>query len=120
MKKLLVVDDSNIIRKRIERIIDKDKFELVGTAVNGSHALEMFAHFQPDIITLDLTMPEMDGIECIEKIININGDIKILVISALSDKSTGIEALQKGAQGFLCKPFTEEQLQYSLEEILEP
>ena len=63
MKKLLVVDDSNIIRKRIERIIDKTKFELVGTAVNGSHALELFEHFQPDVITMDLTMPQMDGIE---------------------------------------------------------
>ena len=120
MKKILVVDDSNIIRNRIERIIDKDKFELVGTAVNGSHALELFEQFHPDVVTMDLTMPQMDGIECIEKIIAISPDTRILVISALSDKSTGIEALQKGAQGFLCKPFSEEQLQYSLQEIMEP
>ena len=120
MKKLLVVDDSNIIRKRIEKVIDTTKFELVGTAVNGSHALELFNQFKPDIITMDLTMSQMNGIEYIEKIMALNDSTKILVISALSDKSTGIEALQKGAQVFLCKPFTEDQLQHSLEEILEP
>ena len=64
-------------------------------------------------------MPQMDGIECIEALIAKNPDLRILVVSALSDKATGIEALQKGASGFLCKPFTEEQLLEALEELVE-
>ena len=66
---------------------------------------------------MDLTMPEMDGIECIKNIIKIDDSVKILVISALSDKATGIQALKEGALGFLCKPFTEEQLLAALIEL---
>ncbi len=119
MIRLMVVDDSNIIRRKIERSMKGDRFEVVGVAVNGVDALANVDEWRPDVVTMDLTMPEMDGIQCIEKLIDRHPGLRILVVSALSDKATGIEALQKGAQGFLCKPFTEEQLAEALMELME-
>ncbi len=120
MLKLMVVDDSNIIRRKIERCnAGSNKFEVVATAENGLQAVEVFKDVQPDVVTMDLTMPEMDGIECISALVALNPEIVILVISALSDKATGIEALEKGAQGFVCKPFTDEVLIEALTEITE-
>jgi two-component system chemotaxis response regulator CheY len=115
----MVVDDSNIIRRKIERSHNAKQFTLVATASNGKEAVENFKDHRPDVLTMDLTMPEMDGIECISKITAIDPDVKILVVSALSDKATGIEALQRGAQGFLCKPFTDEELSFALSELIE-
>ena len=117
-KKLMIVDDSNIIRRRIERSQQIDRLEVVGAAANGRDAVELFRRTQPDVVTMDLTMPEMDGIECVEKLVAINPDVLILVVSALADKATAVEAIEKGANGFLCKPFTDRQLNYALEELL--
>ena len=79
--KLMVVDDSNIIRNRIKRGFNAMQFELVATASNGVEALEQFKRHGPDVVTMDLTMPEMDGLECIRNIMDINPDTLILVIS---------------------------------------
>ena len=119
MYKLMIVDDSNIIRNRIQRAYDSGKFMLVATATSGVQALEKFNIHRSDVVTMDLTMPQMDGLECIEKIIAIDPDVRILVVSALSDKSTGIEALSLGGSGFLCKPFSEEELVESLYELVQ-
>ncbi|MFB2539484.1 MULTISPECIES: response regulator [unclassified Acinetobacter] len=118
MHKMMIVDDSNIIRNRIQRAYDARTFEIVATAVNGLDALEKFEKFRPHVITMDLTMPYMDGLECIEKIVALEPNVRILVISALSDKATGIEALSLGASGFLCKPFSEEELVEALNELI--
>jgi two-component system chemotaxis response regulator CheY len=117
-KKLMIVDDSNIIRRRIERSQQIDRLEVVGAAANGRDAVELFQRTQPDVVTMDLTMPEMDGIECVEKLVAINPKVLILVVSALADKATAVEAIEKGANGFLCKPFTDRQLNDALEELL--
>lgn len=117
--KLMIVDDSNIIRRKIERSNEIEGLEVVGTAANGVEALEKFRQLRPDIVTMDLTMPEMGGIECVERLVEIDPDIIILVVSALSDKATAIEALKKGANGFLCKPFNEEELNKAFRELMQ-
>jgi len=117
--KLLIVDDSNIIRRRIERCQHQERIKVVGTAANGREAISMFTKTQPDLVTLDLTMPEMDGIDCVERLIEINPGVLILVVSALADKATAVEAIRRGANGFLCKPFTDRQLNDALIELLE-
>ncbi len=114
----MIVDDSNIIRNRIQRAYDSDTFMLVATASTGKDAIERFKIHRPDVITMDLTMPQMDGLECIEKIVAIDEDVRILVVSALSDKATGIQALSLGANGFLCKPFSEDDLIEALNELI--
>jgi two-component system chemotaxis response regulator CheY len=116
--KLMIVDDSNIMRRRIERSQNFEELELVGTAANGLEAIELFKKVDPDVVTMDLTMPQMDGIECIENIVKIKPAVRILVISALADKATAIEAMEKGANGFLEKPFTDRQLNEAMAELI--
>lgn len=115
----MVVDDSNIIRNRITRGSERINFEVVATAANGKDAVELYDILRPDVVTMDLTMPEMDGLACIRNIISLNEEANILVVSALADKATGIKALEYGARGFLYKPFTDEELFEALKEMVE-
>jgi len=116
--KLLIVDDSNIVRRRIERSQQFDGLELVGAAGNGIDALEIFGRTDPDVVTMDLTMPRMDGIECIGRMVALKPEVRILVISALADKATAVEAMERGANGFLNKPFTDRQLNEAIAELM--
>ena len=118
MHTLMIVDDSNIIRNRIERGMRHMAIEVVATAANGEEAVELYKRYQPDFITMDLTMPKLDGLGCIQQIRAINPKVSILVISALSDRFTGLKALQFGARGFICKPFTDEQLVLSFNKLM--
>jgi two-component system chemotaxis response regulator CheY len=118
LHRLLVVDDSNVIRRRIERANELPEIEFVGAARNGIEALAMHELLRPDLVTMDLTMPEMDGAECVAKLVQRDPQIRILVISALADKLTAIDALEKGACGFLCKPFTDRQLNEALRKLI--
>jgi two-component system chemotaxis response regulator CheY len=118
MRKLLIVDDSNIVRSKIARALGEYGLQVVGLASNGREAVAQFRATQPDVVTMDLTMPEMDGIECIREIRTIDPKARILVVSALSDKATAIQALMEGAQGFLDKPFTEAELSEAIGELL--
>jgi two-component system chemotaxis response regulator CheY len=116
--KLMIVDDSNIMRRRIERSQQFEELELVGTAGNGEEALELFKKTDPDVVTMDLTMPRMDGIECIGRLVKLKPAVRILVVSALADKATAVEAMERGANGFLNKPFTDRQLNEAIAELM--
>ena len=118
MFRLLIVDDSNIMRRRIERSQQFDELEVVGAASNGVEAIELFRRTDPELVTMDLTMPQMDGIECIEQIVRLKPAVRILVISALADKATAVDAMEKGANGFLNKPFTDRQLNEAIAELI--
>lgn len=117
--RLMVVDDSNVIRRRIERVQELPGIEFVGAARNGREALELYDKVHPTIVTMDLTMPEMDGAECVAQLVKRDPGIRILVISALADKLTAIDAIEKGASGFLCKPFTDRQLNGALRKLIQ-
>jgi two-component system, chemotaxis family, chemotaxis protein CheY len=117
--RLMVVDDSNVIRRRIERAQDLPGIEFVGAARNGREALDLHQKLRPTIVTMDLTMPEMDGSDCVAQLVERDPLIRILVISALADKLTAIDAIEKGACGFLCKPFTDRQLNDALCKLIE-
>jgi two-component system chemotaxis response regulator CheY len=116
--KLMIVDDSNIMRRRIERSHHLEELYLVGTAGDGLEALELFKRTDPDLVTMDLTMPQMDGIQCIAQLVALKPSVRILVISALADKATAVEAMEKGANGFLNKPFTDRQLHEAIADLL--
>jgi len=120
--RLLIVDDSNMIRSRISRVVQAGGLagvSLVGLARNGAEALRVARATQPDVVTMDLTMPEMDGIECIQEMLRILPRTNILVVSALSDKSTAIQALRLGARGFVAKPFSDDELKMALLDVVE-
>ena len=116
--KLMIVDDSNIIRSKITRTLSQHHMEVVATASNGEEAISLFARTTPDVVTMDLTMPRMDGLECIRALRKLNSRVHILVVSALADKATAIQALKEGAQGFLCKSFSESDLTEAMDELL--
>ena len=116
--KLMIVDDSNLMRRRIERSQQFEELELVGTAADGVQALELFKRTDPDVVTMDITMPHMDGIECIARLVELKPAIRILVVSALADKATAVEAMERGANGFLNKPFTDRQLNEAIAELI--
>jgi len=117
--RLLIVDDSNIIRTRIESAyLGSDEIEVVGKAVDGRDALLQVRKLKPDLVTMDITMPVIDGVETTRRIIAIYPSIKILLVSALTDRSTGVEAIRNGARGFLNKPFTDDQLRSAIEKVL--
>jgi len=115
--KLLIVDDSNIMRRAIEKYLDGTGVSLVGTAGDGETALRLFRELLPDLVTLDITMPRMDGLTCLDEMMKIKPDAKVLIISALKDPATGIQALKKGARGFLPKPFTQVELKQEIAAI---
>jgi len=119
MIKLLVVDDSSIICRKIERSVKVSGLNIVGIAHNGLEAVKLFKKHDPDLVTLDLTMPEMDGLETVSALLAIKPETLVLVVSALADKATAIEAIRRGAHGFLCKPFTDQELNEALTELLE-
>ncbi len=118
MHRLMIVDDSKLIRHKIARQSDQKLFDVVCSAANGEEAVDMLKQFNPDVVTMDLTMPMLDGIECIKQLVEIDDTVKILVISALNDKATGMEALEEGAMGFITKPFNENDLRIALMDMV--
>ncbi len=119
LKKILIVDDSAVIRKAIERFLSDCQIEIIGKASNGMIALEMFREYQPDIVTLDITMPGLDGFQILKEMVKINRASKIIVITALADKATGLRAIKYGAKSYLTKPFGPEKLRHAISRLLE-
>lgn len=117
--KLMIVDDSLVIRRKIERACDLTDVTEIVTAVDGLDALEKARQHMPDIVTMDITMPNMDGVECVKRLVELKPDIYILVVSALKDKATSISAIQNGAHGFLPKPFTDKRLPDAVNELIQ-
>jgi two-component system chemotaxis response regulator CheY len=121
--KLLIVDDSNLIRTRIASVVETTQMKgvsIVGLARNGREALRIARDTRPDVVTMDLTMPEMDGVETIREMMRLPNPPNILVVSALNDKSTAISALRLGARGFINKPFTDDELRLALIDVCNP
>ena len=119
--KLMVVDDSMVFRNRIARLAADPRLprvQLVAMAENGEEALAQARHHRPDLVTMDLTMPRMDGPACLEVLREQLPEARILVVSALSDRATALKALAKGAHGFLLKPFSDDQMVQSLQELM--
>ena len=119
MKKLLIVDDSKVIRRIIKRSHGLVNCGVVGMAEDGVAAIRLAQKTRPDLITIDITMPNMNGIEAIPKLKVICPAVRILVVSAMADKTTAIRALSAGAHGFLCKPFTGAELVEAMKELAE-
>lgn len=117
-KRLLIVDDSSVMRRTIEKNLADYDLEIIGQAANGVEAVQMVMEKKPDVVTLDITMPEMDGIACLQEIMKINPETKVMIITALADKLTGLIALDKGARGFMYKPVNAADLAKSFDKLL--
>lgn len=117
MLKVLIVDDSLIIRKKITKLLEKLGHEVVFGAQNGTEAIEAFVEHKPDLITMDITMPDMDGITAVKHIIEKNYDAKIIMITSHGQEDMVIKSIQAGAVGYMLKPITEDKLIASIGEV---
>jgi len=102
---VLIVDDALFMRMMIKDILSKDGFLVVGEAENGVEAVEKYADLKPDLVTMDIVMPEMDGIEAVRNIIKMDPGAKVLMCSAMGQQPLVVEALEAGARDFIIKPF---------------
>lgn len=117
MANILIVDDSRTSRKLLRGILEEKGHTVVGEAVDGEDAYLKYKQLQPDIVTLDITMPKMDGIEALKLIMHENENAKVVMITAAGQKNKMMEAIKYGASEFLSKPFSAEQITIVLEEL---
>lgn len=117
--RLLIVDDSLVVRNAIQRAVDEGKIAEVFRAEDGEEAVSLFSRERPELVTMDLTLPRLDGLGAIERIRAIEPRTSILVISALNSHKTAMEAIALGACGFLTKPFTAREIAEALDDLVE-
>lgn len=116
MKSVLIVDDAAFMRLNLKNIL-KDEYEIAGEAKDGQEAVEMYQELQPDFVTMDITMPVMDGLEAIKAIKDINQDACIVVCSAMGQQKMIIKAIEAGAKDFIVKPFKEERVVEAIKKL---
>ena len=108
MSKVLIVDDAAFMRISIKNMLTKNGYEIVGEAENGAMGVQMYNDLQPDIVTMDITMPEMSGLDALKEIIKADPQAKVVMVSAMGQEAMVREAIVSGAKGFIVKPFKEE------------
>ncbi len=108
MAKVLIVDDAAFMRISIKNMLTKNGYEVVGEAENGKIGVEKYKELSPDIVTMDITMPEMSGLEALKEIMAANSAAKVIMVSAMGQEAMVREAIMSGAKGFIVKPFKEE------------
>lgn len=114
----LVVDDAIFMRTVLKKMLTEAEFKVIGEAGNGIQAVEMAKELQPDVITLDITMPEMDGIEAIEKILEVSPNSRIIMCSAMGQHAKVVEAIKKGAKDFIVKPFEKTRVLQAISNVM--
>jgi two-component system chemotaxis response regulator CheY len=117
-KKILIVDDAAFMRMMIKNIITKHGYEVAGEAENGKQAVSLYSEVKPDLVTMDITMPEMDGIESVKAIRSIDKEANIIMISAMGQQAMVMDAIQAGARDFIVKPFQQERVIQAIERAL--
>ncbi|ASJ16089.1 two-component system response regulator [Thermococcus chitonophagus] len=114
MARILIVDDAAFMRMLLKKILTQAGHEVVGEASNGKEAVELYKKLKPDLVTMDIVMPEMDGITAVKEIMKIDPNAKIIMITAVGQEAKVMEALKSGAKGYIVKPF---QAQKVIEEV---
>jgi len=117
--RILIADDSAIIRKTLKRILIDVGHEIVDEAKNGIEAVEKYKRFQPDLVTMDISMPIMNGIDAVRSIVEQYHQAKIIMISAIDEKNLVFEALECGAKHYIIKPFNETTVTKIIDVVLE-
>ncbi|MBZ4645872.1 MAG: two-component system, chemotaxis family, chemotaxis protein CheY [Petroclostridium sp.] len=117
-KKILIVDDAAFMRMMIKDILTKNGFEVVGEAENGAKAIEKYKELNPDLVIMDITMPEVDGIQAVREIKKLDGDSKIIMCSAMGQQAMVIESIQAGARDFVVKPFQAERVIEAVKKVI--
>lgn len=117
-KKVLIVDDAAFMRMMLKDILTKNGYEVVGEAENGAKAVEKYKEVTPDLVTMDITMPEMDGISALKNIRSIDSNAKVVMCSAMGQQAMVIEAIQAGARDFIVKPFQADRVLEAVKKVI--
>ena len=116
--RVLIVDDAAFMRMMLRDILSKNGFEIVGEAENGKIAVQMYEELKPDVVTMDITMPEMDGIAAVKEIKTTYPEAKVVMVSAMGQQAMVIEAIRSGAADFIVKPFQPDRVLEALGKAL--
>jgi len=117
-KTVLIVDDVDFVRSTLANILNAAKYQIVGEAKDGISAIELYAKLKPDIVTMDVVMPRMSGIEATKRITKMDQDAKIVIISAMEQEHLVMEAINAGARDYVLKPFKAKDILMTLEHLL--
>jgi two-component system chemotaxis response regulator CheY len=116
--RILIVDDAAFMRMMIKDILSKNGFVVVGEANDGVQAVEKYKELRPDLVTMDITMPEMDGIQALKEIKKMDGTAKVIMCSAMGQQAMVIDAIQAGAKDFIVKPFQADRVIEAIKKTL--
>lgn len=118
MARVLIVDDAAFMRMMLKDILTKNGYDVIGEAPNGVKAVEIYKAEKPDVVTMDITMPEMDGIQAVKEIKAFDPGAKIIMCSAMGQQAMVMEAIKSGAKDFIVKPFQPERVLEALKKVL--
>jgi len=116
--KVLIVDDAAFMRMMVRDILTKNGYEVVGEAGDGAQAVEKYRELKPDLVTMDITMPEMDGIQALKEIKKIDPNARVIMCSAMGQQAMVIDAIQAGAKDFIVKPFQADRVIEAIKKTL--
>lgn len=117
--RVVIADDAIFMRTVLKNMLLEEDIHVIGEASNGLEAIEVVGRLKPDILTLDITMPELDGIEAISKIVEVSPDTKIIMVSAMGQQGMVIDAIKRGAKDFITKPFEKSRILQSIKKVME-
>jgi two-component system chemotaxis response regulator CheY len=120
MARILVVDDAAFMRRMVIDVLQDGGHEVVGEAANGNEALSQYQALRPDVTTLDITMPEKDGLTALREIIALDPAARVVMCSALAQESKVLEAVKSGAKDFIAKPFQAPRVLSAIEKVVSP
>ena len=118
MAKVMICDDAAFMRMMIKDILSKNGYEIAAEAENGQKAVEKYPEVKPDLVLMDITMPEMDGIQALKKIKEIDAGANVIMCSAMGQQAMVIEAIQSGAKDFIVKPFQAERVLEAVKKVV--
>lgn len=118
MKKLLIVDDASVVRLMIKKVLKGSDFTIVGEAKNGREAFEKYKALKPDVVTMDLVMPEVDGIQATRDIVSFDKNAKVVIVSGIDQREMLMRAIDAGACSYIVKPFEADRVIATLSEVL--
>ena len=117
-KNILICDDAAFMRMMIKDILTKNGYNIAGEAENGAKAVEKYAELKPDLVLMDITMPEMDGIEALKKIKETDPNASVIMCSAMGQQAMVIESIQSGAKDFIVKPFQADRVLEAVQKVV--
>lgn len=117
-KRGLIVDDAAFMRMMLRGIFEKNGYEVAGEATNGKEAVELYNSTKPDFVTLDITMPEMDGLEALKQIVQADSKATVIMCSAIGQQANVLESIKLGAKDFIVKPFQPDRVIESLKKVV--